>query len=437
MLYTSRPRCASPGIPAAAITVLLLQILTLSCSRSLTAMTAPAVTQARVTGTTRAIRGIDPLPDDPSQAVVVVTLAPGVDASDVAASYSASVVRQVVDARTAELVPPAGLSAANLEQQLSTDTRVVSAEPNEWLETAEARQQSFAFDDGFGSSQTYTDQPAAEAVELGEAHLAATGRGVTVAILDTGIDPNHPELRSSYAGGVDFVGDDLDPTEERQVLDDDLDGHVDEAYGHGTHVAGIVHLVAPEARLLAVRVLDSDGRGSLLDVVAGVRWAMAHGAKVINLSLGSLTRSVALQHALADARDMGIAVVVAAGNWATTSRWSSPPACPTSRRSRRWTRPTNPRTSAATAATWPWPHPASRCSAPTPGASTACGAGRRCRRRSWPAPARSWPRSIPSGRSARCSIASPKRRSPCPRRAASSTARARWTSAPRSRRTCA
>src|SRR5262249_52434792 len=114
---------------------------------------------------------------------------------------------------------------------------------------------------------------------------------------------------------LDLVGGDQDPSEERDLVDDDHDGQVDEAFGHGTHVAGIIHLVAPEARLLAVRVLDSDGRGSLLDVVEGVRWAMRHGARVINLSLGSLTRSAALQQALDEARSEGIAVVVAAGNW--------------------------------------------------------------------------------------------------------------------------
>jgi len=314
MHRTSRPRQQSLGIRTAAIAALLVlvQILALSCSRSLTATTAPLASHARATGAPNAI---GTLPDDPVEGEVVITLADGVDVSELAASYSASVVSQVSDAHAVALLPAAGQTVADLQQQLSLDTRVVSAEPNGWLETAEARQQSFAFDDGFGSPSAVAGQPAVAAVHLDQAHVAATGRGVTVAILDTGIDPNHPDLRGAYAGGVDFVAGDLDPTEEREQRDDDLDGHVDEAFGHGTHVAGIIHLVAPDARLLAVRVLDSDGRGSLLDVVAGVRWAMEHGAKVINLSLGSLTKSDALQRTLEDARSAGVAVVVAAGNW--------------------------------------------------------------------------------------------------------------------------
>src|SRR5262249_53370784 len=155
-----------------------------------------------------------------------------------------------------------------------------------------------AFDDGAGSAEAVAGQDAVGAIGLEEAHRAALGTGVTVAILDTGIDPDHPMLRGAYAGGIDLVDRDDDPREERDYIDNDHDGAVAEAFGPGTHVAGIIHLVAPGARLLAVRVLDDDGRGSLVDVVAGVRWAVDHGAKVINLGLGTLSRSPALQRAL-------------------------------------------------------------------------------------------------------------------------------------------
>jgi minor extracellular protease Epr len=124
------------------------------------------------------------------------------------------------------------------------------------------------------------------------------------------------------------VDHDDDPTETRDGQDEDGDGYVDEAFGHGTHVAGIIHLVAPEARLLAVRVLDDDGVGNLLRVVAGVRWAIQQGAKVINLSLGSLRRSEAVERALEDAEARGIVVVVSAGNWGSDTPVEFPASSP-------------------------------------------------------------------------------------------------------------
>src|SRR5262249_7908628 len=240
---------------------------------------------------------------------LVVTLAPGAEPSEVAASYGAAVVQSVPAASAATLEPAAGQALTDLQLELSCDSRVVSAEPNVWLETAESRQQSFAFDDGLGSAEAFAEQPAAEAVHLAEAHRVAIGRGVTVAILDTGIDPGHPLLSGAYAGGMDFVDGDSDPTETEDHLDNDGDGVVDEAFGHGTRGAGITPLVAPGARLLAVRVLDDDGRGRLIDIVAGVHWALAQGAKVINLSLGSLSGSSALQQALQQAEDRGVVVI--------------------------------------------------------------------------------------------------------------------------------
>src|SRR5205823_5202141 len=134
-------------------------------------------------------------------------------------------------------------------------------------------------------------------------------------IIDTGCDLNHPDLFRSIVGGWDFVDNDASPTDVKDNIDNDRNGAIDEAFGHGTHVAGIIHLVAPDAQLLIVRVLDADGRGNMVDVAAGIRWAVNQGAKVINLSLGSSTHSGdALEHALDEAVTRGVVVVAAAGN---------------------------------------------------------------------------------------------------------------------------
>ena len=305
-------RC-SPG-PALSILPLvvglLLSISIASCDRSPVSTMAPV----RQTSST-AVAGRGQVADDLRDREVVVTLAPGVDPATIASKYDAVLVKDGADPTAASLAPAPGETQAELQLSLASDPGVLTAEPNSWLETAESRQQSFAFDDGFGSAATFEEQPAADAIHLNAAHEVALGQGVKVAILDTGVDARHTLLWSAYAGGIDLVSGDNDPTERRDFKDNDGDGQTDEAFGHGTHVAGIIHLVAPQAGLLIVRVLDDDGRGRLIDIVAGVRWAVANGAKVINLSLGSLEKSDALQLALRDAKHSGVVVITSAGNW--------------------------------------------------------------------------------------------------------------------------
>ncbi len=128
------------------------------------------------------------------------------------------------------------------------------------------------------------DQPNLSLVESDGAHAnSSTGKGAIVAIIDTGVQRSHPDLQGGrLLQGYDFVQNDGDPQ----------DGD-----GHGSHVLGIVGAsegnavgvssVAPGARLLPVRVLDDNGSGFISDVAKGIDYAVAQGAQVINLSLGS------------------------------------------------------------------------------------------------------------------------------------------------------
>ena len=140
------------------------------------------------------------------------------------------------------------------------------------------------------------------------------GQGVTVAVIDSGVDLTHEDLKSNLVPGYDFVDDDNDPRDES---------------GHGTHVAGIIAAVAnngvgvagvaPEAKIMPVRVLNEEGSGSQADIEAGVRWAVAHGAKVVNMSLGAdvivefLTGGT-LSNAVNYAWSHGVIAVISAGN---------------------------------------------------------------------------------------------------------------------------
>ncbi|MCA1031228.1 S8 family peptidase [Bacillus timonensis] len=134
-----------------------------------------------------------------------------------------------------------------------------------------------------------------------------TGTGVKVAILDTGIDASHEDL--NVVGGASFVA------AEPNAL---VDGH-----SHGTHVAGTVAAVnnslgvvgvAPNVDLYAVKVLDSNGSGSLSDIAKGIEWSIDNNMDVINMSLGGSSGSTTLKQACDNAYNSGIVVIAAAGN---------------------------------------------------------------------------------------------------------------------------
>lgn len=143
-----------------------------------------------------------------------------------------------------------------------------------------------------------------------EAWKYSTGAGVEVAVLDSGVDSTHPDLAGRVEPGIDLV-------------DGSTDGRKD-FVGHGTSVAdliagrrsgdGVVGL-AYQAKILPVRVLDANNRyGDASIVASGVRWAVDHGARVINMSLGGAAESDSLAAALRYAFDHDVVVVACAGN---------------------------------------------------------------------------------------------------------------------------
>jgi subtilisin family serine protease len=219
------------------------------------------------------------------------------------------------DERIASIIPGPTDTQGALIAKLGADARGVTSEPNVLLEPAESRQRSFAFDDGFGSLASTAAQPALASLHVLQAQAVSQGQGVKVAILDTGADPNHPVIAGRIVGAWDFVAGRSGADEVALGVDTNGDGVADGAFGHGTHVAGIVLLTAPNAQLLVGRVLDSDGVGDVSTVAAGIRWAVQSGARIINLSLGSLARSSAIANAIDEAEQRGVLVFAAAGNW--------------------------------------------------------------------------------------------------------------------------
>jgi len=146
--------------------------------------------------------------------------------------------------------------------------------------------------------------------------LGYTGEGVQVAVVDTGIDKEHPLLKDNYKGGYDVYDQDDDPSETSPDANFPPKNGSPYETSHGTHVAGTILDVAPEVDLYAYRVLGPYGSGPTAVVIAGIEKAVADGADIINLSLGSdvnqsySASSIAIDNAIKS----GVNVVVAAGN---------------------------------------------------------------------------------------------------------------------------
>ena len=249
---------------------------------------------------------------------IIVKYASGADAQDRAdARDDADVVSGAslpLD-RTQLVTPERGTSVARAVGRLERSRDVVYAEPD-------ARRSAFATANDplfanqwalrntgqrFLSPSGWATGTAGDDIDVVPAWDIATEATPTVAVVDSGVDPQHPDLKGNIlSGGFDFVGNDTDPTDQN---------------GHGTHVAGTIGAegnngigvtgVAWNAHILPVRVLDSNGSGSVSDVVKGYQYAASH-ADIVNVSLGGAEPSQAEYDAIRTASNT--LFVVAAGN---------------------------------------------------------------------------------------------------------------------------
>jgi len=244
---------------------------------------------------------------------LVVRLAGGETVEQLTQSTGTQVVASYPARQLYVLQAPGTYSPTNMQSlrtQLQNDARVVSAEQNRYIGSPEGTTQSF-----FVSvvPSTYADQTAAEIVGLYQMSPAATGSGIRIAVLDTGVNP-HPTFAARLLPGFNCVDSGAPTTDVGNGSDDNANGLVDELVGHGTMVAGVIALAAPQAQLLPVTVLNSDGLGTTFTVVAGIAYAVDAGADVINLSLATSRPSGLIDQAVQDATSRGVVVVAAAGN---------------------------------------------------------------------------------------------------------------------------
>lgn len=263
------------------------------------------------------------LPGEPFDAgEVLVRLAPGVEIETIHERYGT---------RTREVVEPQRVYLLELDDDeeaeevlvaMRQDPDLTAAAPNARMGIPEAQSRStMAFADPSLTESQFRDQAAFSRIRAPEAaREARRDSDVLVAILDTGVDAAHPSLAGRVVPGVDLVDEDPFPDDLPNGLDDDGDGLVDEAVGHGTFIAGLVLSVAPDAAILPIRVLDSDGAGTAIDVARGIEEARRRGARIINMSFGMTVETDVIDDLIDElADDAGIVFVASAGN-ATSDR---------------------------------------------------------------------------------------------------------------------
>ncbi len=240
----------------------------------------------------------------------VVKVAVGASADDVARTYGASVSKTVSGLSLSEINAAPGF-ASQLRAQLALDPRVVYSEPEATVALPEATANPvYLVWDANSVVGGYANQGAYHQIDLTFPSRSKVQSNPIVAIIDTGVDFNHPALAGRLLAGRNYV-------ESGTAPNDILDGVNNAAYGHGTMIAGIIAKVAPDATILPLKALNADGTGSIIDVVHAINYAVRHGASVINMSFGTSVNSAALLDAVNSATEAGVVVVASAGNDAT------------------------------------------------------------------------------------------------------------------------
>ena len=160
------------------------------------------------------------------------------------------------------------------------------------------------------------------AFDLPKAWRLTQGEGVRVAVLDSGCDLDHPDLKGNLLPGTNYVKPGKPPADDN---------------GHGTHATGIICAenndigtvgVAPHTKVIPIKVLDRAGNGSLENVAKGIRWAVKQKADIISMSLGAPTKLQQVRKAIQYAAKRGVPTFVAAGNAGNTKEVFYPAAYP-------------------------------------------------------------------------------------------------------------
>ncbi|MGE0482489.1 MAG: S8 family serine peptidase, partial [Phycisphaerae bacterium] len=255
--------------------------------------------------------------DPPTSGDVIVRLIPGASILEFHQRYQTATLDALPNRNIFRVTTPPGMTEDAFVDVLRNnpgDPAVRYVERNYLADGPEGTARQFFFNT-VPDAAAFLIQPAWNQIDLANATPLSTGAGVTIAVLDTGVDATHAALAGRVLpDGWNFVDENADTDDVGDGVDNDHDTFIDELTGHGTHVAAIAAHVAPDALILPVRVLDSDGNSDIFDVARAIFFAIDAGVDVINASLGSTYRSDMIEDAVDEAFRRGIVVVAAVGN---------------------------------------------------------------------------------------------------------------------------
>lgn len=227
---------------------------------------------------------------------IIVGLVAGADISAFNTRHGTTTKEQINGIGQYLLELAAGVDVEAKLVEIAADPEVLFSGPNYHFQNAEIRQQSQAYIDQ--QSQAYIDgnspvnffgQTQLSRLHLTEAQQYSRGTGIRVAVIDTGLDFSHPMFAGRIAyPNYDFVDEDGDP---REVAGGN-------GYGHGTFVAGLISLIAPNTTIMPLRAFGPDGSGTSFNIARAIRFATDNGAQVINLSFGLLSEDNLIEDAL-------------------------------------------------------------------------------------------------------------------------------------------
>jgi hypothetical protein len=254
-----------------------------------------------------------PQGEEPRSDEGVLELVPGVDISAILSRYPGFTLLDSIPSRDIYLV--------SYLQQLNEDQFELL-----FLNDIDIDHSELNFDTGNSGPSSgslffnvapveFVEQPVWGQLGLPAAHGTSTGMGTTIAFIDTGIDLSNPMFFNKiHPASTSYIGAPGDLQDAGNGLNDDGEGLVDEMVGHGTWVAGIASMVAPDAMLMPIRAVNDEGFSNAFSVSKAIYHAIDNGANVINLSIGSVAQVRVVERAVDDASDLGIIVVAAAGN---------------------------------------------------------------------------------------------------------------------------
>jgi subtilisin family serine protease len=281
--------------------------------------------------------------DESSQDIVpnelVVEVKPGASIDSVNARNNTITKRPMNGTNFYLLKIPHGANATKWQEVLGSDPDVLKAYLNPTVSSPLVlngrRTLSFPSNHakpGFVSTD-YLGQSGLDRLKLEQAHLLSQGKNVVVAVIDTGVDLSHPALVNHLwtddRPGGEIPGDGIDNDGDGYIDDyrgwnfidnnndpsEEMPKHPKQSIGgHGTFIAGLIALVAPEARIMPLKAFEPNGKSDAFTVAAAIKFAADHGANVINLSFGAPVVSSVLADAIADAKMRCVVMAAAVGN---------------------------------------------------------------------------------------------------------------------------